>query len=215
MLRFLQKSCPVKSDGWYIDDIQLKMKKIDENEIISFTANLKDKFQVLLEWSTSVEKDNRGFSVEKSSDAVNWKEIAFIPSMGNSTRNSLYSTLDNNYLPGKTWYRINQINTTGTKTSYSPIVVYTDKLTGYSLAQNYPNPFNSTTVINYQLPTEGKVRIEVFDILGNSISELVNEIKTAGAYSTEFSSGRIPSGIYFYRILINGFVETKKLVVIK
>lgn len=88
-------------------------------------------------------------------------------------------------------------------------------ISGFSLKQNYPNPFNPSTTISYQLKEEGKVNLKIFDIAGNEIAELVNEIQSAGFKSVSFDASTIPSGTYFYRLSQNGNVQTKKMTLIK
>ncbi len=85
----------------------------------------------------------------------------------------------------------------------------------YSLSQNYPNPFNPVTKINYALPKAGIVTIKVFDILGKEVATLVNEVKNAGIYSVDFNGTGISSGMYFYKISVNGFNEVKKMMLLK
>jgi hypothetical protein len=88
----------------------------------------------------------------------------------------------------------------------------------FVLYQNYPNPFNPVTKINYELPKEGTVKLVVFDILGREIRTLVNEFKKAGNYSVDFDGTRYASGVYFYRIQIDGkekFADVKKMILIK
>ena len=95
----------------------------------------------------------------------------------------------------------------------------------YKLGQNYPNPFNPSTKIKYSVPTSSNVVIKVFDILGNEIETLINEEKLVGNYEVEFSakggsaSGgnayNLPSGVYFYRLQADNFIETKKMMVMK
>ena len=81
----------------------------------------------------------------------------------------------------------------------------------FHLFQNYPNPFNSTTKISYQIPITSYVSLNVYDILGNKISTLVNEEKLSGIYETEFTNLNSPSGVYFYRLIVNGKALTKKM----
>lgn len=85
----------------------------------------------------------------------------------------------------------------------------------YSLSQNYPNPFNPSTKIDFAIPKNGLVKIVVYDILGRQISKLVNQNLTAGTYSIDFNAANLNSGIYFYRIEADGFVKTKKMLLIK
>lgn len=85
----------------------------------------------------------------------------------------------------------------------------------YKLNANYPNPFNPSTKINYELEKSGFTKLEIFDILGRSVKVLVNEYKQAGNYTFEFNGSNLPSGVYIYRLESNGFVSTKRMVLIK
>ena len=85
----------------------------------------------------------------------------------------------------------------------------------FEVMQNYPNPFNPSTTIRYDLPKESFITIKVFDVLGNEIATLINEYKTAGKYETEFNAVSLPSGVYFYRIQADSFVETKRMLLLK
>lgn len=88
----------------------------------------------------------------------------------------------------------------------------------YSLSQNYPNPFNPSTIIRYNLKIGGHVTMKIYDIEGNKISTLINSYQNAGNHEVEFNAGsngkfnRLSSGVYFYRLQVNGFSQTKKLV---
>ena len=85
----------------------------------------------------------------------------------------------------------------------------------YTLLQNYPNPFNPVTIIKYEVPQISNVKIEVFDVLGRVIKVLVDEEKTAGRYEIKFDASLLASGIYYYRIKANEFVQSKKMMLIK
>lgn len=89
------------------------------------------------------------------------------------------------------------------------------------LKQNYPNPFNPNTVISYRLSESNHVSLKVYDLLGREITTLVNELKPAGFYNTQFSIFNLPngktgsqlnSGVYFYQLKVGNFVQTKKMV---
>ncbi len=85
----------------------------------------------------------------------------------------------------------------------------------FILSQNYPNPFNPITTIQYELIKSGNVVIKVFNMLGEEISELVNEFKAAGQYSVNFNASNLSSGVYFYSISTGNFHQTKKMVLTK
>jgi hypothetical protein len=85
----------------------------------------------------------------------------------------------------------------------------------YSLGDNYPNPFNPVTTITYSIAHPGPVELTVFNLLGQVVAELVNEIQPAGEYSVQWQPKGIASGIYLYRLKAGDFVETRKLVLVK
>ncbi len=85
----------------------------------------------------------------------------------------------------------------------------------FELHQNYPNPFNPTTVISYQLSKNSEVKLEVFDITGRRVANLVNERKTAGSYDTIFNANGLSSGVYFYKLKAGNFEKIKKMVLVK
>ena len=82
----------------------------------------------------------------------------------------------------------------------------------YILFQNYPNPFNSTSRIRYSIPEDGIVTIEIFNILGQKVSTILNKFQKANRYEVVFNGANLPSGIYFYQLKAGNFVETKKMI---
>ena len=85
----------------------------------------------------------------------------------------------------------------------------------FSLSQNYPNPFNPTTSIKFDITKSSLVKISVFDITGKEIEVLVNEKLDAGTYQTEWNGMSYSSGVYFCRLITDGFVETKRMMLLK
>jgi hypothetical protein len=85
----------------------------------------------------------------------------------------------------------------------------------FKLEQNYPNPFNPSTTIQYSLPTEGLVTLEVFDMLGKRVSTLVNQEQSSGPHQAQWNAQSISSGIYFYRLTYNTTIITKKMLFIR
>ncbi len=91
---------------------------------------------------------------------------------------------------------------------------------GFVLDQNYPNPFNPTTNIRYQLPEYSDVSVKVYDIMGREVATLVNEARPAGNYEVNWNGEnyygqKVSSGIYFYTIKANNYLQTRKMVLMK
>ncbi|MBI5060099.1 T9SS type A sorting domain-containing protein [candidate division KSB1 bacterium] len=85
----------------------------------------------------------------------------------------------------------------------------------YTLEQNYPNPFNPTTSIRFSVPQTERVELTVFNLQGQQVSTLVDEVMTAGVYDVQFGSSRLASGIYFYRLHTPTFESVKKMTLLK
>lgn len=85
----------------------------------------------------------------------------------------------------------------------------------YRLYQNYPNPFNPNTTFAFSIPENVFVSLKIYDVLGNEITTLINEEKSAGYHSFEFNGETLTSGIYYYKLTAGLFSETKKMILIK
>jgi hypothetical protein len=94
---------------------------------------------------------------------------------------------------------------------YTGVIVIKD----YDLMQNYPNPFNPTTTITYQLPKDGMVTLKIYDAIGTEVTTLVHEYKSTGKYNINFNASGLASGVYFYRLQVNDFTTSKKLILMK
>ena len=99
--------------------------------------------------------------------------------------------------------------------TFSDVEFISNSLSNFWLSNAYPNPFNSTTVINYTIPFTGNVAIKVYDVLGNEVTTLVNEEKSAGEYQIDFNANNLSSGVYIYKIQTDGFVSSKKMILLK
>jgi hypothetical protein len=85
----------------------------------------------------------------------------------------------------------------------------------YSLGQNYPNPFNSTSNLKFQIVNTGDVKLIVYDIMGKEVQTLVNERLQPGTYEASFDGSMLNSGVYFYKLVTDGYTETKKMLMVK
>lgn len=87
--------------------------------------------------------------------------------------------------------------------------------TDFTLLQNFPNPFNPTTFIEYELARGSDVKLEVYDILGRKCFTLVEQFQPVGKHRVSFDGIELSGGIYFYRLTADGFVQTRKMVLLK
>ncbi|HMS34785.1 MAG TPA: C25 family cysteine peptidase [Ignavibacteria bacterium] len=140
------------------------------------------------------------------------KVAGYTDSLGNYSFNSSYlenGTPANLVVTGKNLipYDGNMIITSVSENTQGP--------QDYTLSQNYPNPFNPVTHLEFGISNLEFVSLKVFDVLGNEIKTLVNEMKTPGVYSVEFDGSKLSSGIYFYKISAGEFTEVKKMTLLK
>jgi CubicO group peptidase (beta-lactamase class C family) len=90
-----------------------------------------------------------------------------------------------------------------------------DIILEFDLYQNYPNPFNPKTVIKYQLPIVSDVELSIYSITGQKVATLVSELQLAGNYKYDWDAGALASGVYYYRLATDDFVQIKKLILLK
>ena len=98
----------------------------------------------------------------------------------------------------------------GTAVAGNPVIP-----TQYSLDQNYPNPFNPSTKISYSLPASSKVSLKIYDSNGREVESLINGVQAEGKHEINFNAANLASGVYFYRITANNFMQTKKMILLK
>jgi hypothetical protein len=189
-------------------------------ELTSFTAT-SQLGKVRLNWTTATEINNLGFEVERKilqkQSKGEWIRIALVEGHGTTTELKEYSYLDDISAVQATSlvYRLKQMDFLGTYEYSSEVMVDNPAPVDYVLYQNYPNPFNPTTTIKYGLPVKSNVELNICNVLGEKITQLVYGEKEAGTYTIEFDASNLPSGIYFYQIMIGDFKETKKMILMK
>ena len=182
-------------------------------ELVSFIGG-QHREGVMLQWATASELNNSGFEVERKSQGVAWNTLGFVRGNGTTTEAQSYSFLDNS-ASGKVQYRLKQIDFDG-QFEYSTVIEVDAGLPKqFALAQNYPNPFNPATVISYQLPVASNVSLKIYDALGKEVATLVSTRQEAGGHSIAFNANTLSSGVYFYRLQTENFVQTKKMMFVK
>jgi hypothetical protein len=190
-------------------------------ELSTFAANVVDR-TVTLSWRTESESNSSGFEVERSSANQSWAQIGFVKSAGTTTEPQNYSFVDSKLETGSYSYRLKMVDLDGSFSYSKAVEVEIGTPMTFALSQNYPNPFNPTTRIDYQVPFNANVQIELYSITGERVATLVNTELSAGYYTMDVdaSSLRLASGVYFYRMIstdVQGskFMDTKKMVLLK
>ena len=185
-------------------------------ELNSFSAYVSGK-TVRLDWSTATETNNLRFDVQQKYDAIEWQTIGSLKGNGTTTQTQNYSFSDDlsAYSSPKIFYRLKQIDLDGSFSYSNEISVDNNNVSSFELEQNYPNPFNPSTKIKFNIPLTEKVRIEVFNTVGNKVATLLNDIKEAGSHELQFEADNLASGVYFYKISVGNLIQTKKMLLIR
>ena len=191
-------------------------------ELVSFTASTNGN-NVNLNWSTATETNNSGFSIERKqvfsqqSTVGNeeWIGLAFVSGNGTTSETNGYSYSDNILTSGKYLYRLKQIEFDGTIDYSNEVEIIVNVPEKFELSQNYPNPFNPSTKIKYQIADSNPVSLKIYDVLGNEVTSLVNEVQPTGNYEVTFDASLLSSGTYFYKLQTGDFVEVKKMILLK
>lgn len=200
-------------------------------ELVYFTGEVMGK-QIILKWKTATEINCYGFEVQRKAmnlpNISEWITIGFVQGNGNSTSEKVYDFYDTNNKSEKFLYRLKQIDFDG-QFSFSNIIMVDNKLpVELMLIQNYPNPFNPITNIKFNIPNISslknktsntseliKVSLKIYDILGNEIVQLINNSLHPGTYTIEWNASNSPAGIYFYQLVAEDFIISKKMLLIK
>ncbi len=195
-------------------------------QLASFTAYVTGQNDVRLEWATVSETNNYGFEVQKAQDqpqSFTTIPNSFVAGHGTTTEPHEYSFIDASTPQGVWFYRLKQIDLDGTihytdaiqvdvlSSAEEPVVIPTK----VGLDQNYPNPFNPSTMIKFAIPQQSHVSLEVFNLIGERVATLVNEIKPAGYHEVSFGAAKIASGLYIYRMSTGDMTIVKKMTLVR
>jgi len=173
---------------------------------------------VLLKWTTINELNNSGFEIQRRNSSINnnWINIGFVNGLGNSSSNTKYTFKDEGLNTGKYYYRLKQIDFNGNYKYYelsNNVEIGVPERS--TLFQNYPNPFNPQTKINFNISYDGFVSLLIYDVNGREVSTIINDFKKAGYYSEEFDGSNLSSGIYFYKLISDRYIDTKSMILLK
>lgn len=168
---------------------------------------------ITLKWTDNSSNEDQ-FRIERSNDNTTWKFIGTAP----ANVKQFIDTVANN---GTFYYRLRAENTCGNSSYTSSIsqliaaISHEPRPLEFSLAQNFPNPFNPSTTINFTQSETAKVVLSVFDVLGNEVRVLKNDILSPGQYTANFNASSLPSGVYIYRLISGSHSAIKKLTLLK
>jgi hypothetical protein len=235
-LSSLEPNIPV----FYYDRDSLHFYRIsyfsDDEKIMSYGSISKSQGEIN-SWSKIYSSENNLYmSVDYSNSGIIYladgKNILLSTNYGNTF--ALYKSLDSTVvgiykkqgsdkLYAATKYDIYEITPSSIKSIKHLLTSVSDKnnkiLLNFSLNQNYPNPFNPSTTITYEIPKAGSVQLKIYNILGQEISTLVNEIQTVGKHSVLFNAQQtikqFSSGIYFYRLKFGNNILNKKMILLR
>ncbi|MCX6121820.1 MAG: T9SS type A sorting domain-containing protein [Ignavibacteriales bacterium] len=190
------------------------------------TLTMQVNSKVMLTWTQNAEKDLAGYKIYYSSD------FSFAGTEANEGPSPVsVSTLDTAYLTGLTGgttyrFKISAIDLSNNESAYSDTVAVQTTIAGvsrdqstiptsYALNQNFPNPFNPSTTIKFDLPKTGFTTLKIYNMLGQEIATLVNDVKLTGRYTVQWNGSNMTSGLYFYKLISGEFIQVKKMQFIK
>jgi len=211
---------------------------------ISAASNWHDGFDASADAEVFMMGETRGILGTPAVRSVN-TGVSNVTANGNKIVFMTYDPISINSTPTNYWLgRGNQSNTYQAMEWFQTILLDIKKdgvfLEEYSLLQNYPNPFNPSTTIKYSIPNSSVIAsgakqsneiatssddawtprtdnatLKIYNILGQEIATLVNKKQKAGSYEVKFDASNLTSGIYFYRLQSGGFVESRKMILVK
>jgi hypothetical protein len=194
-------------------------------ELAAFDAVVDNK-AITLNWKTGSELTNAGFNLYRSTslDGEYAKlNSELIPTTANAFEGASYSYTDKEVQTGLTYYyKLEDLSIDGLSTFHGPVSakVSVSVPSNFALAQNYPNPFNASTMISYDLKTDSKVSLKIYNILGQEVTTLVDKYQSAGSYTVTWNSkdskgNDVSTGVYFYLLKAGDFSANKKMTYLK
>ena len=181
---------------------------------------------VQLSWTTFSEVNNYGFYVERRQGTQgSYSTVSnLIPGAGTSLEQHDYSWSDSAISAGTYSYRLRQVDLNGDVAYSAAISVIVNSTLGvndvnepleFKLKQNYPNPFNPSTLLKYSIKEQTFTTLKIYNIFGEVVATLVNEVKQPGRYNVQWKAGNSASGMYVYRLTAGRFTDVKKMLLLK
>jgi len=183
------------------------MRSLKAIQLILLTSIL---LPLILSAQLRVDRSVIGNGYTQSSDSVGEGLSSSTIKLAGTVGESIISeSADSSFVLGHGfWYQISRDIMTGIEDDLQTPETF-------ELKQNYPNPFNPSTIIVFNLPKTATVRLSIYNLLGQEVGTLVDEKLAAGKYDIKFEASGLAAGLYFYRIQTDGFIETKKMLLVK
>lgn len=202
------------TDEMYIDDYYFGDYPVPV-ELTSFTADVNNSGQVVLNWETATELNNLMFEIERKDANSEFRTIGYVDGAGTTTEPQQYSYTDVTVGTGTFTYRLKQVDFDGRYYFSDAIEIEVNGPLSFALEQNYPNPFNPSTNIKFSVPESGDIKLAVYNVVGEEVAVLVNGFTEAGFYNVTFNASSLPSGVYLYKLQSANSVETRKMMLLK
>ncbi|MDQ7798710.1 MAG: S8 family serine peptidase [Candidatus Edwardsbacteria bacterium] len=177
---------------------------------------------VTLKWATQSELDSDLWEIERSASAAGpYIKIAEKEAQGTTNQPTEYQYFDASVAPQKVYYyQLVEVSRSGDRTAYGPIEVRTLGPASFALGAPIPNPFSGQAEIRFQLPAASNVSLKIYNITGQLVNTLVNEVRPAGYYSSVWNGKNdkgqtMSNGVYFYSLEAGSYKSTKKITLIK
>jgi len=186
-------------------------------ELTSFSGTVEEEV-VQLTWQTTSETNNAGFEVErKTASTTSWKKVGFVEGAGTTRQSESYRFIDSDVSFGaeQVTYRLKQVDFGGTSAYSEEIEVQLGAPEELALHGNFPNPARGQTTIRYELPRAVKVRLQVYNTLGQRVATLVREQQPAGRKEMVFDTSGLASGTYFYQLQAGDDTATRSMTVVQ
>jgi hypothetical protein len=185
-------------------------------ELAAFTA-VEAAEGVALTWQTASETENAGFHVQRQTGTGAFTNVHFTPGAGTTTAPQRYRFTDRSvpFAAETLTYRLRQVDSDGTATLSDAVEVTLGAPTRLRLHAPYPNPARSGVTLRYALPAATDVDLAVYDVLGRRVATLVQGLQPGGRVERRLDTRRLPSGVYFVRLVDGGEVRTQRLTVVR
>ncbi|HQI47907.1 MAG TPA: FG-GAP-like repeat-containing protein [bacterium] len=184
-------------------------------ELAAFTTAVEEK-RVTLCWQTLSEENTYGFEIERRAGDHPWGKIGFVAGHGTTANPHVYDFVDDTLEDaGQYAYRLKIVDQDGRFAYSAAIEVRFGLPDQFALYQNYPNPFNPVTTIEFALPSAEKVRVRIFSLLGEELTELAHGPLPAGYHTIRWNAAGLANGVYFLVLEAGPFRQVRKSVLMK